>query len=60
MIALIGVILLLVKDMDIKELTPILEKGIYPSIFTGLSPVSQTVEIIGMAIIMPFLNDRKK
>lgn len=60
MIALIGVILFLVKDMDVKELTPILEKGIFPSILTGLSPVSQTVEIIGMAIIMPFLNDQRQ
>jgi spore germination protein KB len=60
MIAIIGVILLLFKDMDVKELTPLLEKGIYPSILTGLSPVSQTVEIIGMAMIMPFLNDRNK
>ncbi|HVJ48428.1 endospore germination permease [Desulfitobacterium sp.] len=60
MIALIGVVLLLVKDMDLKELTPILEKGIYPSILTGLSPVAQTVEIIGLAIIFPFINDRQK
>lgn len=60
MIALLGVVLLLVKDMDLKELTPILEKGIYPSILNGLSPVSQTVEIIGLAIIFPFLNVRQK
>lgn len=59
-IAIIGVVLLLVKDMDLKELTPILEKGIFPSIFTGLSPVGQTIEIIEIAIILPFLNDLRK
>ncbi|MEA4902968.1 endospore germination permease [Desulfitobacterium sp.] len=60
MIAIIGVVLLLVNDMNLQELTPFLEKGIYPSIFTGLSPVGQTIEIIEVAIILPFLNDLRK
>lgn len=60
MIAVIGAILFLVKDVDLKELQPVLETGIYPLFLTGLSPVSETIEIIGLAIILPFLNDAQK
>lgn len=60
MIALIGVTFLLIKDMDLRELTPILEAGIYPAFLNGFTPVSETLEIIGLAIIAPYLNDFQK
>lgn len=60
MLALITIFLLLYKEMDLQELTPILEKGIYPTIFGGLYASSLMIETLAFAIILPFLNDHKK
>lgn len=60
MIALLGIALLLAKDLDFRELTPVLEEGILPNLLGGLYVSSLTVEIIGIAIILPFLNQPEK
>lgn len=60
MLGIIGIALLLAKDMDLKMLTPVLEKGILPSLFGGLYVSTLMVEILGFAILLPFLNDPQK
>ncbi|AFL98723.1 MULTISPECIES: endospore germination permease [Desulfitobacterium] len=60
MFTLLIVVLSLIKDMDPKELSPFLESGFFPSFFSGLYLVSTMIEIIAMAVILPFLNDRSK
>ncbi|MGE4274370.1 MAG: endospore germination permease [Desulfitobacterium sp.] len=55
------VVLSLVKDMDSKEFLPLLESGVFPSSFlSGFYLASATIEIIAMAVILPFLNDCSK
>lgn len=60
MLAIITIFLLLCKDMDFSDLTPILEKGIYPTLLGGLYASSLMIETLALAIILPFLNDHKK
>lgn len=60
MITLLVVVLSLVKDMDPKEFLPLFESGLFPSFFSGLYLVSTTIEIIFMAILLPFLNNPSK
>ncbi len=59
-LTIITVFLLLYNDMDFHELTPILEKGIYPTLFGGLYAASLMIETLGFGMILPFLNDRGK
>ncbi len=59
-IAIISIVLLLVKDMNLKYLAPVLEKGILPVIHGGVTPSARTVEILGLAMILPYLNNPKK
>ncbi|MEL1136651.1 endospore germination permease [Desulfitobacterium sp. THU1] len=60
MIVVLGVVLALVKDMDPKEFLPFLESGLFPSFFTGLYIFSTNIELIMMAVLLPFLNHRGK
>lgn len=59
-LAIIGVFLLLSKDIDLHELTPILEKGIFPTLIGGLYASSLMIETLALGIILPFLNDQRK
>ena len=59
-IAIIGIALLLVKDMDLKALTPIMEHGVLPILHGGFTIAARTVEIVGIAILLSYLNNKEK
>jgi spore germination protein KB len=48
------------KDMNLKILTPILEKGIFPVFQGSLINTSKTLEILGLAMLLPYLNNHQK
>jgi len=60
LVGIITIVLLLTKDMDLKALTPILEKGTLPVLHGGFTAAARTVEMLGLAMLLPYLNDRKK
>ena len=60
LIAITTVFVLLIKDMHLKELTPVLEKGIFPVLHGGLIFTSRTVEVLWLAMLLPYLNNRQK
>ena len=60
MLTIITIFLLLSKDIDFHELTPILEKGIYPTLLGGLFASSLMIETLGFGMILPFLNEQGK
>ncbi|KJS82061.1 MAG: spore gernimation protein [Peptococcaceae bacterium BICA1-8] len=60
MIASITIVVLLAKDMNLEVFTPVLEKGFLPVLHGGFTIAARSVEIIGIAMVLPYLNDRKK
>jgi len=60
LIAVTMIVVLVAKEMDFKALLPILEKGFTPVLFEGFVIVPRTVEIIGLAMLLPFLNDNNQ
>lgn len=60
LIAITTVSIFLVKDMDLKELSPVLEKGLLPVLQGGLIYTARTVEVLGLAMVLPYLNNRQK
>lgn len=60
MISIIIIALLLTKDMDFKTLTPVLEKGWGPVFHGAIDTGVRTGEILGLAMILPYLNDTQK
>ncbi|AHF05817.1 GerAB/ArcD/ProY family transporter [Desulfitobacterium metallireducens] len=60
MISLILFLSLEVKDMNFKILTPLLEKGIFPVFHGSLIAASKTLEVLGLAMLLPYLNNRQK
>lgn len=60
MITLILFFALEAKDMNLKILTPVLEKGIFPVFQGSLINTSKTLEILGLAMLLPYLNNRQK
>ncbi|WP_274653070.1 GerAB/ArcD/ProY family transporter [Paenibacillus humicola] len=60
MIAVITILALLSRDMRLKELMPVMEHGLIPVLYNGFTSAARTVEIIGVSMMLPFLNDRKK
>jgi spore germination protein KB len=60
LIAITTVSLFLIKDMHLKELTPVMEKGILPVFQGGIIYSARTVEILGLAMLLPYLNNRQK
>ena len=60
MIAIMIFAILLVKEMDLKALTPVMEKGLFPSLHGGLYASTLTIEIVGIAMLLPYLNDQQK
>lgn len=59
-IALVTILLLLTKDMDFKKLTPVMETGLFPIVQGGFIAAARSLEIIGLAMVLPYLNDRAK
>jgi spore germination protein KB len=59
-LSLTTIFLLLSRDMDFQELNPILENGIYPTLIGGLYASSLIIEILALAVILPFLNNPQK
>lgn len=60
MIAVITIVVFLTKDMNLKALTPIMEEGFFPVLQGGSIIATRTVEVIGLAMVLLYLNDRKK
>lgn len=60
MITLILFFALEAKDMNLKLLTPVLEKGFFPVIQGSFINASKTLEILGLAMLLPYLNNRQK
>lgn len=60
MIAIITIFILLAKDMNFKLLTPVMEKGFFPVLYGGFLYTPRTDEIVDIAMILPFLNNRRK
>lgn len=59
-IAVVIIAALLVKDMDLKAFLPVMEEGFFPVLYGGLAVSCYTTEIIGIAMILPYLNDHRK
>lgn len=59
-VAVIMLCLLLTKDMDFKALTPVMEKGFYPVLHGGFTITVRTLEIIELAMLAPYLQERHK
>ncbi|HVJ48431.1 endospore germination permease [Desulfitobacterium sp.] len=59
-ITFISVTFLLAKDMNLKTLTPILEKGVLPVFNGSLIYSARSVEVLGLAMLLPYLNNRQK
>jgi len=60
MIGVITIVIFLTKDMNLEVLTPVMEKGFVPVFYGGFTISCRTVEILAMAMVLPYLNDRKK
>lgn len=60
MIAVITVFLLLAKDMNLKMLKPILENGIVPITQGSFIASARSLEILGLAMLLPYLNNPQK
>lgn len=59
-IGIITIVLFLAKDIDLKALTPVLEKGTLPVLQGGFTLAARTVETLGLVMLLPYLNERKK
>jgi spore germination protein KB len=53
-------VLFLIKDLDLTNMLPILEKGLKPSFLGAASPASWFSEYILIAFFLPYLSDQKK
>jgi len=60
MVSIVSLVLLLLKDMDFNEFLPILEKGPFPVIGGGFTIATRTIEVLGLAMLLPKLSDTKK
>ncbi|MBO8127405.1 MAG: endospore germination permease [Firmicutes bacterium] len=56
MFSIFVVIILIAKDMDLKALAPMLEKGIAPVLHGALTIAARTVEILFVTMLLPYLN----
>lgn len=59
-IAIFIVFILLIKDMNPENLTPVLSKGISPALKGALSPAGWFCEIVSISFVMPYLNKPKE
>ena len=60
MISIVSLAILLLKDLNLKEFMPVLEKGWWPVIHGGFTISTRSVEILGLAMILPNINNTKK
>lgn len=60
MFAIITIFFLLTKDMNLKILTPVLEKGILPVFQGGLIYTTLSIEVLELSMLLPYLNNPKK
>jgi spore germination protein KB len=60
MIAIITAFLLLGKDMDLNMLRPVLENGIIPVTQGSFIYAARSLEILGLAMLLPYLNNPQK
>ncbi|MCM3569768.1 endospore germination permease [Neobacillus mesonae] len=54
------IFILLIKDLEIKNMFPIMEKGITPSLMGSVSPQSWFSEFILISFLLPYVTDRKR
>lgn len=59
-IAIFAVLLLLLKDMNPKMLTPVLSSGLLPVLKGSVSPAGWFCEVVSIAFIIPFINKPKE
>jgi len=59
-IAILAITLSLVNEMDFNLLKPVMETGMAPLLFDGYTTASRTVEILVIAMLLPYLNDKQK
>lgn len=60
LIAITTIFFLLAKDMNLKLLTPVLERGALPVFQGSLIYGSRTIEVLGLAMLLPYLNNPQK
>ena len=60
MVAIISIFLLLVKDINLKVFLPVMEEGLFPVLHGMLFMIALTTEIIGFAMLLPYLNEKQK
>jgi len=62
MVVLFAVVifLLLIPDMEVKQIRPIMEDGPFPSLWGALTPQSWFSEFFLLSFLFPFLKDREK
>lgn len=60
MTAIIVVFFLLAKDMDLKNLSPVFEMGLVPLTQGSIIYSSRTLEVLGLAMLLPCLNNPQK
>lgn len=58
--AIVFVIAFVVKDMDLKNLTPVLENGILPAVYGAFIIAPRTTGILFLSMLMPYINNPKK
>ena len=58
--AILLVIALVTKDMNLKNLTPVLENGILPVIYGAFIIAPRTTGILFLSMLMPYINIPKK
>ncbi|MEY2196590.1 endospore germination permease [Neobacillus sp. BF23-41] len=54
------IVILLIPDMDPKNILPILEKGITPPIIGAITPMGWFTHFILISFILPFVTDQEK
>lgn len=60
LIAITSVFVFIIKDMRLENLTPVLEKGPLPVLHGGLIFTTRTTEVLWLAMLLPYLNNRQK
>ncbi|WP_458413445.1 GerAB/ArcD/ProY family transporter [Schinkia sp. CFF1] len=53
------IIIMLLKDLDVKQIFPVMEDGIAPSFLGSVVPQSWFSEFFLLSFMLPFLNDQK-
>lgn len=54
------IFILLIPDMDLKNMFPIMEKGIIPPILGSITPMGWFTHFVLVSFFLPFLTDREK